>query len=763
MPRTCACCRASAETADAPEASGKGEADALMTLFQSPNGAHPAFDGKILERSLFALNIARHNAIAYPPEHPALQQSVERFLARLEELLEFREAITLGITRDRLLLDGAVLDEKNAVYRNLSGCFFDAGIASLTLRRTLTREELAAFLNALRPLQAADLDLFARLAAAGIQGLEARPFDFGALHATDLETIDAPPTGLPDTAGLTWESFSVALLNQTLDAEGSDLLVDKDVDPAQLADLLGRFAKDRDQARAGYENTIIAFLRRADQEEINNQARREFLDKLGAFIDKLAPGTRRQFLGSAFRYLGQRRDMTTEVLHRLSQETVLDILDSCEHQELEVPPLVLDLLGKLGECAAPLGDRRRVAAPLERDTTQLGAGVRRLFQRPETRGFVSAPYERLLRGLLATRPLHAKPPAELQDLYASLESHQLEARLCSVILEMVDVDPHGEDTAALETNLRDLLDYFLQTGDFQTLNATLRRLRRHGENAEPFAFPLAKQALEHLSGKDFLDTALDGFRLWEAERHAGIRELIRLVGAPFADPLLDRLAEESDLSLRRLYLACLEDLGPQARRAIVARLRDPRWFLVRNLVILLRRGNDPTVLKHLGALIGHPHPKVQYEVMKTLLHFDDSRAQRYLLRELGAPDLERRRQAVLLARNGAGPEVLTRLAAMLHEGTGEAEVELREQVIETLCQSSDRAAGQSLAQLLLHRSLRHPLLYRQLRHTVFEALRRQRPPWLPDLLRDLAASGTGGVHRQAGRLLVELLEQSDGS
>lgn len=730
-------------------------------LGQDPE--HPAFDGKILERSLFALNIARHNAIAYPAEHPALRQSLDRFLAQLGELLEFREEITFGVTRDRLLLEGAVLDEKNAVFRNLAGSFFDAGIASLTLRRSLPREDLAAFLQALRPLQTQGLDLFASLENAGVKGLTARPFDFAALHAVDLESVDAPAPGLPEGAGLTWESFSAALLNQTLDAEGSDLPSGTELDPAELANLLSQFNKDRANLRASYESTIIGFLRRVDAEEIHNEARREFLDKLGAFIDKLSPATRRQFLGSAFAYLGQRRDTTQEVLARLSQEAVLDILDDCRHGELEVPPLVLDLLGKLGECAAPLSARRRVAAPREREDTEVGEGIRRLFQRPDARGFVSGPYEKLLRGLLETRPLYSTPPAQLQDLYASLESHQLETRLCSVILEMLDADPHSDDTAALEGNLRDLIDYFLQTGDFQALGATLRRLRRHGESADPFAYPLAKQTLEYLSRPEFLQAALDAFRLWDAERHPGIRELIRLVGAPFADPLLDRLAEETDLSMRRLYLACLEELGPQARRAIVARLRDPRWFLVRNLVILLRRGDDPAVLKHLSALIGHSHPKVQYEVMKTLLHFADPRAQRYLLRELGAADLERRRQAVLLARHGAAPEVLARLAAMLHEGLGEAEVELREQVIETLAQAASDPAGQILAQLLLYKSLRHPLLYRQLRNTVFAALRRHRPPWLPDMLRNLAASGTGGVHRQAGALLVELLGQSDGN
>ena len=81
-------------------------------------------------------------------------------------------------------------------------------------------------------------------------------------------------------------------------------------------------------------------------------------------------------------------------------------------------------------------------------------------------------------------------------------------------------------------------------------------------------------------------------------------------------------------------MECLQLIGRVAREPIIAHLHDKRWFFVRNLVILLRMMNDPAVLKYMGHLVGYPNSNVQFEVMRTFLHFNDPRADRYLIKKL---------------------------------------------------------------------------------------------------------------------------------
>lgn len=719
----------------------------------------PSFDPKVLERALFSLNIARHNAAAYPAEHPAIVRSVDNVLELLTQLLEFRQEITLGAARDRLLLDGTVLDEKNAVYRSLAGALFDAGISSLTLNSQVTREELVLFLRALRPSTARQENIFISLDKARVKGVAARSFDFGALHATDMETIAAPTQDRQMPTGLTWEAFTEALLADSLDPQGQDLVDPGEVDPATLANLMSHIQdKNAGGKQSSYEETIISFLRRMDQEEIENESRKTFLEKLSSFIDRLAPDTRRQFLGSAFRFLGQRRSMTEQVLNHLSGETVLEILEDCRHDKIDVPPLVLDLLGKLSQCADPRQGRRQVAAPVQLENAATHERIREIFQRPESSETVSASYQQLLQSLLATRPMYPHPPEGFDELFQGLESHQLEGRLCSIILEMMDADPYSEETAALEGNLKDLVEFFLKMGDFAALTETLRRLQRHVDSSDPFAFPLAKETLAHLLQPDMLAGILEGLSLEDSKRNDEVRELIRVIGAPFADPLLELLSEEKSLSKRRLYMDCLKDLGPSALRSIVARLHDQRWYLVRNLVVLLRDSGDLQVLKPLAQLVGHPHPKVRFEVTKTFLHFGDQRAERYLIRELGSGDLERQLHGVLLARNTQAKDITAKLCDLLNEPLNDKRIDLKTRVIQTLAQNPSVEAGFGLAVFLLSKSLRHPFLHRQLREEILQAIKRHRPAWGIEVLQKVVAASSSGTAREAGELLRELRE-----
>lgn len=733
----------------------------IPSLPQDANGI-PSFDPKVLERSLFALNIARHNAAAYPAEHPSIVRSVDNVLELLTQLLALRQEITLGAARDRLLLDGTVLDEKNAVYRSLAGALFDAGISSLTLNSQVTREELCLFLRALRPSAARQENIFTTLEKAGAKGVAARSFDFGALHATDMETIAVPTQDRQMPTGLTWEAFTEALLAETLDPQGQGLVDPGEVDPSTLANLMSHIQyKNAGGKQPSYEETIISFLRRMDQEEIENESRKTFLEKLSAFIDKLAPDTRRQFLGSAFRFLGQRRDMTEQVLNRLSGETVLEILDDCHHEKINVPPLVLDLLGKLNQCAAPQNDRRQVAAPLHLQNAAVSERIREIFQQPESSESVSSSYQQLLQSLLATRPMYPHPPEGFDELFQGLESHQLEGRLCSIILEMMDADPYSEETAALEGNLKDLVEFFLKMGDFSALTETLRRLQRHVDSSDPFAFPLAKETLAHLLQPDMLAGILEGLSLEDSKRNEEVRELIRVIGAPFADPLLELLSEEKSLSKRRLYMDCLKELGPSARRSIVARLHDRRWYLVRNLVVLLRDSGDPQVLKPLAQLVGHAHPKVRFEVTKTFLHFGDQRAERYLIRELSSGDLERQLHGVLLARNTQAKDITAKLCELLNEPLNDKRIDLKTRVIQTLAQNPSVEAGLGLAAFLQGKSLRHPFLHRQLREEILQAIKRHRPAWGIAVLQKVAAANSSGTAREAGELLRALQEAGD--
>ena len=73
-----------------------------------------------------------------------------------------------------------------------------------------------------------------------------------------------------------------------------------------------------------------------------------------------------------------------------------------------------------------------------------------------------------------------------------------------------------------------------------------------------------KSALRVYASDEFVEHVLDGLDTWGKPKYAAIKGLIKRVGAPFAEPLLQKLADEPSMSKRRLFIECLQDLGEAA-------------------------------------------------------------------------------------------------------------------------------------------------------------------------------------------------------
>jgi HEAT repeat protein len=92
--------------------------------------------------------------------------------------------------------------------------------------------------------------------------------------------------------------------------------------------------------------------------------------------------------------------------------------------------------------------------------------------------------------------------------------------------------------------------------------------------------------------------------------------------APFAehgvDVLLDLLADEQDRQRRALLLGALRRIGPHHPGPVLSRLRDGRWFVVRNAVSILGSGRNPAVLPRLKEVATHPSAEVRREVPEAI-------------------------------------------------------------------------------------------------------------------------------------------------
>jgi len=83
-------------------------------------------------------------------------------------------------------------------------------------------------------------------------------------------------------------------------------------------------------------------------------------------------------------------------------------------------------------------------------------------------------------------------------------------------------------------------------------------------------------------------------------------------------PLLQALAEEEDLLVRKAIVEIVTRIGRVAVPAVLENLTDSRWYMVRNMITVLGTLGMPDLAPHVAATLSHPDLRVKKEAIKAL-------------------------------------------------------------------------------------------------------------------------------------------------
>ncbi len=145
--------------------------------------------------------------------------------------------------------------------------------------------------------------------------------------------------------------------------------------------------------------------------------------------------------------------------------------------------------------------------------------------------------------------------------------------------------------------------------------------------------------------------------------HEAALRLLETWGRPVADKLVERLAEEENPNRRRMLIDVLGSIARIDPDPLLTYLSDSRWYVVRNLAMILGKSGRPEVAGRVKSLMSHTDHRVRVEALRALppLVGDAS-----VTTTLGAlsDDHPRVRQASLaLLRNSEHPRVEEALLA----------------------------------------------------------------------------------------------------
>jgi HEAT repeat protein len=223
---------------------------------------------------------------------------------------------------------------------------------------------------------------------------------------------------------------------------------------------------------------------------------------------------------------------------------------------------------------------------------------------------------------------------------------------------------------------------------------------------DTFPIELQYHLRENYVRREYLDEILNGLTIWGKPRYNDIRLLITKIRSPFIEALLDHLATEDNMSLRRFMMDRLIEMGPMTRIPISLRLQDKRWYVLRNLIIILRAHGDKSIIRLIRPLTQHNNSRVRHEALSTLVSLHDAAAEKQVLRDLDSEDREVLFAAISLSEKSCLPDIHKKLLTILSKGgLTQLEYELKSAVVKALGELRRSEALPEFAKILGSSSL----------------------------------------------------------
>jgi HEAT repeat protein len=96
------------------------------------------------------------------------------------------------------------------------------------------------------------------------------------------------------------------------------------------------------------------------------------------------------------------------------------------------------------------------------------------------------------------------------------------------------------------------------------------------------------------------------------------RQYLLLLGTQSITQMIQLLRELTDRKHRRLLCEILAEIGKQDIDALAEALNDEKWYLVRNIAMVMGMTKEPGSVKHLGKVLKHTDVRVRRETIRAL-------------------------------------------------------------------------------------------------------------------------------------------------
>ena len=189
--------------------------------------------------------------------------------------------------------------------------------------------------------------------------------------------------------------------------------------------------------------------------------------------------------------------------------------------------------------------------------------------------------------------------------------------------------------------------------------------------------------------------------LWEEDLRKIVVEKVDEFGVESIPYLMDLLKDSEDKEVRFSLLKIIQSIGHGALDVVKKYLTDNRWYVRRNAVLILGSTGGEEILDDIYAL-KDDHEKVQIEIIRTLKHILNEKAEPYLLYFLDSNYPEAQKYAISILGSIISDEGVTAMnkRLLLNKFSKEDGIEIKKMICTILADKGDGKSVEALTQIV---------------------------------------------------------------
>ena len=633
-----------------------------------------------------SLSAAARNWTLYPPEHPTIEQS----LSRLSEAIKQASSgaiLSVGITPDTLLIEGAPADASQAAIAETAALLHDRDILQLTFVGDVPQDAIRAFLKILA-MDAEDRRSRGGPAqiwqAEGHAALAIEQLDYRRVLEREQGDGETPEPARRDDL---WRSIVASIVSgqKTLfDERAQARLLEIAGSPADIGDLATavmapKCALDGSPMITLQAATVFAAFRHlASIVSVMSPDRvPEVMSNLATAACQLDPHVVMQLMQTE-EDAGEQVAVVRGMTAAFDDGKVAQLLATA----LALDGKATDRLATIFNTIAPDEERRTRVLTMTKNLLSetdfgragqfqtLWTSMEELLVSYDDKPFVSEGYRTALDGVggRAERMAVVDLPPEIADWMRTLGQENVRSLSVILLIDLLTIERDADRAGEIAHDMEALAEDLLMSGSYEDARAVTRAMAdRAAAPPDAIGRDACRQALDHLGESLAMRETAALIGDVDEAGWLAIKHVLSAIGPASVESLKTAVMVEEETTASTRAGTSIVEFGAPAVSRLASLVGDNRWYVQRNAARLLGRIRSAEAVPLLQPLLRKTDPRVAREAIAALGGIDDPSAARAIHTVLRAATGELRHAVIDALVADRDPRVVPMLVRIIQE------------------------------------------------------------------------------------------------